>query len=78
MSELVRIKTKIEATEAKLQKAEDEKMPVEYLTSLQNHLASLQNTMANLISLQAEEKKKENLLSAPSVPTPGKSPSNKL
>lgn len=65
MSELEQIKEDIKETKAKLKKAEDANMPVDYLN--------------NLIGLLAEQQKKENLLLAQSVPAaPGKSPSNRF
>ncbi|RYH00508.1 hypothetical protein EON65_49300 [archaeon] len=57
MSELDRIRAKIEATEAKLKKAEEDERTEAYLTSLQITLAKQQETL--------------NLLLAQSAPAPG-------
>ncbi|RYH08261.1 hypothetical protein EON65_41060 [archaeon] len=57
------LERKIEATEAKLQKAEDEGR-MDLILMYGNILAKQQETL--------------NLLLAQSVPTPGKSPSNKF
>ena len=76
MSELDRIKAKIEATEdelretkSKLAEAERDGKSEKYLISLQNTVFSLQNTLV-------EQQKEKNILLAQSVPaTPGKSAS---
>ncbi|RYE57400.1 MAG: hypothetical protein EOP48_05885 [Sphingobacteriales bacterium] len=64
MSELDRIRADIETTKADLAEAKRSGRSEAYLISLQNTLA--------------EQQKEKNLLLAQSIPTPGKSPSNKF